>query len=114
MRIPRAPLLVVLAACAGPGAGIRLPAEGALGPYSGSVASGDLVFASGKVRRDRADFAAEAGSAIDEVARELARHGVGLGDVVSVTEPYPARTCVAAVALPGGAHVEITAIARRR
>lgn len=127
-------LAVVTAACAGP----RLhhnAAENALGPYSGSVDSGGFVFASGKVGPDRTDFASEADSAIRAVEAELARSGLGLHDVVSVTVyltdielysefnevyavrfrvPYPARTCVAVSALPGGARVEVAAIARKR
>ena len=32
----------------------------------------------------------------------------------ALSSPYPARVCVAVAALPGGAHVEVAAIARRR
>ncbi|MCZ6596243.1 MAG: Rid family hydrolase, partial [Planctomycetota bacterium] len=101
----------------------------------GAVLTAGLVFASGKIGSERdGAFAAEAASAIDAVEAELARSGLGLADVVSVTvyltdmerygefnaiyaarfaEPYPARTCVAVAALPAGARVEITAIASR-
>lgn len=125
---------LALAACQSSRAEPRfVPAERALGPYSGSVASGGFVFASGKVGADRASFASEVASAIDAVERELVAHGATLRDVVSVTvhltdiadyaafnaaygarfaAPHPARTCVAVAALPGGARVEITAIAR--
>jgi len=112
-----------------------LPAQGALGPYSAVVLCDGLCFVSGKIGAKRDDFESEADSAIDALAAELARAGLGLGDVVSVnvyltdmasypqlnavyarrfTEPFPARACVAVSALPGGARVEIQAVARRR
>lgn len=124
----------VFAACRSADAAPRfVPAERALGPYSGSVAAAGFVFASGKVGADRASFATEVTAAIDAVQRELAGHELSLRDVVSVTvhltdmadyaafnalyaerfvAPHPARTCVAVAALPGGARVEITVIAR--
>lgn len=126
--------LCALAACAAERTR-HLPAQGALGPYSAAVISGDFCFVSGKVGAVRDDFDKEANSAIDAVAAELAREHLDLGDVVSCTvyltdmtlypalntiyskrfpEPYPARACVAVTALPGNAHVEIQAIARRR
>lgn len=110
-------------------------ASGALGPYSGSVSAASLCFVSGKIGAERASFAAEAASAVDAVEAELARAGLALSDVVSVTvyltdialypelnavyarrfaEPWPARACVAVSALPGGARVEIQAVASRR
>ncbi len=123
-------------ACSSPSDDLHFnPAERALGPYSGSVLAGGFVFASGKVGQARESFATEANSAIDGVAKELAAHGLTLADVVSVTvhltdiaayreineiyaarftAPYPARTCVAVAALPGGARVELTATARVR
>lgn len=122
-----------VAACGAPRVR-HLPAQNALGPYSAAVLSGDLCFVSGKTGAARQDFASEAEAAIDAVAGVLAQAGLGLADVVSVTvyltdmerfaelntvytrrfpEPYPARACVAVSALPGGAHVEIQAIARR-
>ncbi|MEM7307764.1 MAG: Rid family hydrolase [Planctomycetota bacterium] len=131
------PLALVLAAsCASSGEGARhLPAPGAIGPYSGSVGVGPLVFASGKIGSERdGSFAAEAESAIDAVVTELKRSGLELRDVVSVQvyltdmgryaefnqiyarrlpAPYPARTCVAVAALPAGARVEITVTAAR-
>jgi 2-iminobutanoate/2-iminopropanoate deaminase len=110
------------------------PAKGALGPYSGAVSAGSLCFVSGKVGTQRESFGAEASSAIDAVEAELARAGLGLSDVVSVTvylsdlalypelnavyakrfpEPWPARACVAVSALPGQARVELQAVASR-
>lgn len=132
----RAAWLLLLAACAAPD--VHVPAEGALGPYSSAVASGDLVFLSGKVAAKESrggEFAAEADAALDAVAADLRRAGLSLLDVVAVTvhltdigtytafnqvyerrmpEPWPARTCVAVAALPGGARVEITVVAHRR
>ncbi len=93
------------------------------------------MFASGKVGSDRSNFAAECESALLAVETELARHGLGPADVVSVTvhlgdigdyaafndvyrrhfhAPFPARTCVAVAGLPSGAHVEITCTAVAR
>ena len=109
------------------------PAIGSLGPYSGSVASGDLVFVSGKIGTRGGSFAQEVKTALDAVEQELARSGVALGDVISVTvfltnldlygefndiyalrfaQPYPARACVEVSRLPGQARVEIQVIAR--
>ena len=71
---------------------------------------------------------------MDAVSAELTGLGLGLADVVSATvyltdiadyqafnevypeivpAPWPARTCVAVAALPGGARVEVQVIARR-
>ncbi len=109
------------------------PAVGALGPYSGSVVTGDLVFVSGKIGTRGGSFTQEVDSAIDAVERELARSGAALSDVISVTvyltnldqygefndiyaqrfdRPYPARACVEVSRLPGGARVEIQVIAQ--
>jgi 2-iminobutanoate/2-iminopropanoate deaminase len=133
--VRRAALLLLLA-CAAPD--VHVPAEGALGPYSSSVATGGLVFLSGKIAAADArggGFPAAAEAALDAVAAELRRAGLSLQDAVAVTvhltdiaqytafnqvyerrvpEPWPARTCVAVAALPGGARVEITVVARRR
>jgi 2-iminobutanoate/2-iminopropanoate deaminase len=143
MRIPLAIVcagLVLVSACAGPAGGgqqrrsVHLPAEGAIGPYSGSVLSGGLCFVAGKIGSRGQSFAVEANTAIDAVAAELARSELTLADVVSATvyltdmslyaelnaiyaerfpAPYPARTCVAVRELPAGARVEIQVIARR-
>ncbi len=133
-----APFLLV-PGCASPARGdprmnIYLPAEGALGPYSGSVVSGGLCFASGKIGKPGDTFASEVESAIDAVEKELARSDLELADVVSATvylidmsnyselntiyakrfpQPYPARACIAVKELPAGARVEIQVIARR-
>lgn len=113
----------------------HLPAEGALGPYSAAVSSGDLVFLSGKIGKSSGGLGQDVLAAIDSIEKELARLGLSLADVVSVNvfitdiagypelnaayakrfpQPYPARTTVAVTALPGGARVEIQAVAARR
>ena len=110
-------------------------AAGALGPYSGSVTSDNLVFLSGKIGKRGGDFVVEVNTAIDAVEKELARSGVSLADVVIVTvyltdlelydefnsiyskrfgQPYPARACVEVSRLPGDARVEIQVIAKAR
>ena len=115
-------------------AGVRHhPAEGALGPYSGSVAAGGLVFCSGKIGERDGPFGREVETALGAVEAELARSGRGLKDAVSVAvfltdmrlypelnaiyarrfpKPYPARTTVGVASLPGNARVEISVVAR--
>lgn len=111
-------------------------AEGALGPYSGAVLTGDYIYVSGKIgsaSSRESTFDEEVNSAIDAVRDELGRAGATLSDVVSTTvfitdldeyklfnsiyaerftTPYPARACVEVSELPGGARVEIQVIAR--
>jgi 2-iminobutanoate/2-iminopropanoate deaminase len=124
---------------AGDGGGARgvehLPAQGAMGPYSAAVSSGELVFLSGKIGERGGSFEREVETAIEALESELERLGLGLGDVVAVTvyltdmstyaemnavyarrfpEPWPARATVAVAALPGGARVELSATACRR
>ena len=140
--MPRTPARVVAAlvlagaGCApSPPGVVHRSAPAALGPYSGSVAADGFVFVSGKIGRGHERFADEAQAALQAVAEELARAGLGLADVVSVTvyltdletygefnaiyaahlaAPYPARACVEVARLPGGARVEVQAIALRR
>ena len=132
-------LLVALLGCASdPSAGTdtrHLLAEGALGPYSGSVQSGGFCFASGKIGERGGTFEREVNTCIDAVVAELARSGLDLSDVVESTvyltdigrydelnriyaerfpSPYPARACVQVAALPGRARVEIKVTARMR
>jgi 2-iminobutanoate/2-iminopropanoate deaminase len=125
--------LVLSGACASTAE--HLPAEGALGPYSAAVSSGDLVFLSGKIGKGAKTFGDEVSAAIDAIEKDLGRLKLTLADVVSVNvfvtdmaaygdlnaiyakrfpQPYPARTTVAVSALPGGAHVEIQAVAVRK
>ena len=127
-------MAVLFGACASPPATIHHLAEGALGPYSGAVEAGDLVFLSGKIGPRDVDFAAQAAGAIDRVAAELEGLDMDLGNLVSVTvyltdmgryaefneiyaaklpAPYPARACIAVRALPAGAEVEVQGVARR-
>ncbi len=129
-------LASMLAACSSKTSqpSVYRPAVGALGPYSGSVVSGDLVFVSGKIGNRGGSFIQEVDSAINAVQRELARSGASLRDVISVTvyltnldqyaefndiyakrfdQPYPARACVEVSRLPGGARVELQVIAKR-
>ena len=126
-------LVVLLSACAGSRTEHKV-AEGALGPYSGAVVAGDLVFVSGKIGERGGTFAHEAETAIGRVSEELAGLGLDLGDVVEARvfltdmdrysefneiygrlfpAPYPARACVAVAALPGEARVEVQVVARR-
>jgi 2-iminobutanoate/2-iminopropanoate deaminase len=139
---PGVVLLVALlaTACAGPAAEppVHLQAQGALGPYSAAVLADGWCFLSGRIAAAEArggSFRAEAESALDGVAAELARAGLTLADAVSVTvyltdmahyaelneiyaarvpAPYPARATVAVAALPAGARVELVVTARRR
>lgn len=129
-----APLSLLAAGCTAPRTD-HLPAEGALGPYSAAVSSSDHVFLSGKIGKRGGTFPEEVRSAIDAVELDLASLGLSLGDVVSVNvfvtdmglyaelnavyaerfpKPYPARTTVGVSALPGGARVEIQAVAAKR
>lgn len=135
MRIPISLLLFfpLVSAChSGPAE--HHAAEGALGPYSAAVTSGDLVFLSGKIG-ESGDFAHEAETSLDRVEAELQKLGLTFADVVEariflvdmerydefneiyarrLTAPYPARACVAVAALPRGAQVEIQMVARTR
>lgn len=125
-----------LVSCVGGRGGVEhLDAEGALGPYSGAVVAGDLVFVSGKIGERGGSFEREAETAIAAASAELARLGLDLSDVVEsrvyLTDidryaefneiyarlfpaPYPARACVAVAALPGGARVEVQVVAHTR
>jgi 2-iminobutanoate/2-iminopropanoate deaminase len=120
--------------CAAP-APYHLPAEGALGPYSAAVGSGEFVFFSGKIGKTGGTIGQDVDAAIDSLVKDLGRMNLTLADVVSVNvyvtdiggyadlnlayakrfpQPFPARTTVAVTALPGGAKVEIQAVAARR
>lgn len=113
-----------------------------LGPYSQAIASGDFVYVSGQVGRDpiRRELApggtaAECKQIMTNIQAILKEAGCQLKDIVSTTiyltdvadfaevnkiygsyfeAPYPARTTVGVAALPGGSHIEITVIARKR
>lgn len=111
------------------------------GPYSHAVDGGEYVFFSGQTAMNTADSDYEKGdiaSQTEQAFRNLFEGmeaaGVTPDDVVKVNvyltdmgnfaamnevyrtkfaAPYPARTCVAVVALPLGADVEIECIAKR-
>ncbi len=109
-------------------------APGALGPYSGSVAYGDLIFVSGRIGERGGSFEQEVMTAIDSIEEELARADASLADVVQSTvflidldrygefntlygerfgPPYPARACIQVSRLPGDARVELQFIAEK-
>ncbi|MHC4141977.1 MAG: RidA family protein [Planctomycetota bacterium] len=113
---------------------VYMHADAPLGPYSGSVLSGDFCFVSGKIGDANGSFEAEASSAMTALEQELSRAGLTLYQLVQVTvyltnidnleafndvyaarvpEPYPARVVVQVDALPGDSRVEIQATARR-
>jgi len=125
---------LALSACGSSRGTHYVDAEGALGPYSASVLSGDFCFVSGKIGKRGDSFEVEVETSIDAVERELGRNGLTLADVVASTvyltdiafygelnaiyakrfsAPYPARACIAVRALPGEARVEIQVTARR-
>jgi 2-iminobutanoate/2-iminopropanoate deaminase len=127
-------VLALSAACGAPSETVHREAEGALGPYSGSVDTGALVFVSGKIGERGGSFRREVETAIAAVEAELERSGLDLSDVVQSTvyltdmalygvfnevyaasfpAPYPARACVAVAALPARARVEVMVVARR-
>jgi 2-iminobutanoate/2-iminopropanoate deaminase len=137
MKMPALIAMLLLVAGCGPlGQGTMfVHDDNALGPYSGSVLAGDFCFVSGKIGDVTGSFAEELSSAIAAVEQELARAGLTLEHVVQVTvyvtdidfytalnnvyasrfvDPYPARVVVAVSALPGGARVQVQAIARRQ
>ena len=107
----------------------------AVGPYSQAVAFGDLVFCSGQIPLDPtsgeisgSDAAAQTERVIENIKAVLAVNAMTLTDVMKTTvfltkmedfaamnevyarhftQPFPARSTVAVVALPRGAKVEI-------
>lgn len=113
-------------------------APAALGPYSQGLAYGDLVFVSGQIPVNPETGAMP--DTIEEQTRQsianleaiLAEQGMTLANVIKTTvfmqdlgdfaemnavygelfsEPFPARSCVQAAAIPKGAGVEIECIA---
>ena len=110
-----------------------------LGPYSQAIKAGGMIFLSGQLGIDpatgklvAADTASQARQALQNIQAILEAEGEGLGRVVKTTiyladlndfkaineiygeffpfEP-PARAAIQVAALPGGARVEIDAIA---
>ncbi len=113
----------------------------AVGPYSQAVAFGDLLFCAGQIPLDPAsgemvgaDVAGQTERVIENIKAVLAVNSMTLIDVVRATvflttmedfammnevyarhftQPYPARSTVAVVALPRGAKVEIEVTAAK-
>lgn len=113
-------------------------APGAIGPYSQAIRAGGFVFTAGQVGAEPSTGAladgveAQADQALRNLAAVLEAAGTGFDRVVKTTiflvdmadfatvneayarhlsPPYPARTTVAARALPKGALVEIEMVA---
>lgn len=113
-------------------------APAAVGPYSQAVKSGGLLFCSGQISIDPAtggltgdDIKSQTEQVMKNISAVLAAAGVTFSDVVKTTcfladiEDFakfnavyakyftgkPARSCVAAAALPKGALVEVEVIA---
>ena len=113
----------------------------AVGPYSQAVAFGDLLFCAGQIPLDPetgeitgADATAQTERVIENIKAVLNVNAMTLDDVVKTTvflttmedfaamnavyarhfsEPFPARSTVAVVALPRGAKVEIEVTAAK-
>ncbi|MCW5875613.1 MAG: Rid family detoxifying hydrolase [Anaerolineales bacterium] len=111
-----------------------------IGPYTPAIRSGDFVFASGQIGLDPAAGALAPGGVTGQAQQMftnlknlLEAADAGMDGVVKTTlfltdindfaavneiyaqffsEPYPARSTIQVAALPGGALVEIEAIAR--
>lgn len=111
----------------------------ALGPYSRAAWAGNILYLSGQLGADPATgklveggVAPETEQLMKGIVSVLGEAGLSLDHVVKTnvyltdiadfaamnkvyetffTAPYPARTTVAVVALPGGAHVEIEVVA---
>ena len=116
-----------------------IKAPGAIGPYSQGYEVNGFVFTSGQIPVDPAsgevpeDIAAQAEQSCKNVGAILEAAGIGYGQVIKTTcfladmadfaafnEVYaryfvskPARSCVAAKALPKGVLCEIEAIAAK-
>ncbi len=113
-------------------------APGAIGPYSQAIISGNMVFTSGQIAIDLAvgdivakDVAGQTEQVMKNLTAVLAAAGTSMEKAVKTTcfladiadfsefnEVYgryftskPARSCVAAKALPKGALVEVEVIA---
>jgi 2-iminobutanoate/2-iminopropanoate deaminase len=111
-----------------------------IGPFSGAVRAGELLFISGQIAGDpatgkliAADVTAQIEQVFVNIRAVLRAAGKTLADVVRVgvylrdmndfarmnavyprqfDAPYPARTTIAVAALPMGAAVEIDLVAR--
>ncbi|GEN84469.1 reactive intermediate/imine deaminase [Sporosarcina luteola] len=113
----------------------------ASGPYSAAVDAGELVYLSGQTAMNSVsakdmtgDIAGQTKLCFDHLFEALEAANLTPDDVVKVnvyltdmnnfsamndvyatkfSKPYPARTCVAVLALPLGAEVEIELIAKK-
>ena len=113
----------------------------AVGPYSQAVAFGDLLFCAGQIPLDPetgeitgTDVTVQTERVIENIKAVLNVNSMTLGDVVKTTvflttmddfaamnavyarhfsEPFPARSTVAVVALPRGAKIEIEVTAAK-
>jgi 2-iminobutanoate/2-iminopropanoate deaminase len=111
----------------------------ALGPYSAGIRAGDYVYTSGQIGIDRSTgklvtggVEAQARQALTNLGYVLQAAGLSLAEVVKTTvfltdmndyaavnavyatffsEAFPARSAIQVGALPGGALVEIEAVA---
>lgn len=115
-------------------------APAAIGPYSQAVTAGGWIYTAGQIGLPPAggdlgspDVGAQAEQVFENLAAVLSAAGASMADVVKTTvyladmadfgrvneiyarhfsEPYPARSTVAAKDLPKGARVEIDVVAR--
>lgn len=113
----------------------------ASGPYSHAIDGGDYVFFSGQTAKNTptardmtGDIAAQTKQCFQNLFEVMEEAGLTSDDVVKVNvyltdmnnfnamneeykkhfnDPYPARTCIAVLALPLGAEVEIEMIAKK-
>ncbi|MCQ2079800.1 MAG: Rid family detoxifying hydrolase [archaeon] len=110
----------------------------ALGPYSQGIVAGNMVFTAGEIPVDPKTgavpetVAEQADLALRNLIAVVEGAGATVRDIVSVTvylsdiqdfaevnrvyaehfvEPYPARSCIAAAALPKGVRIMVSAIA---
>ncbi|WP_152656682.1 RidA family protein [Oceanobacillus sp. CFH 90083] len=111
------------------------------GPYSHAVDAGDYIYFSGQTAKNApaagdmtGDIAAQTQQCFDNLFEVMKEADLTSDDVVKVnvyltnmddfaamnevyekqfTAPFPARTCIAVLALPLGAEVEIEMIAKR-
>lgn len=134
-------LCLLAPACVAPAPRTVVRTEGAplpVGPYSQAVRVGDHLYLAGQIGLDPRSgelvdgFEAQVRQALANLAAVLAADGLELSDVVSMSvylvdfgdfaalnaiyasifpDPPPARTTIAAAALPRGARVEFSAIA---
>ncbi|MGE4618327.1 MAG: RidA family protein [Planctomycetota bacterium] len=116
-------------------------APAAIGPYSQAVVVDGWVYCSGQIPIVPGDgslvqgIEAQAKQVLDNLGEVLRAAGCEFSDVVKTTvylasmsdfvavnqvyadffsEPYPARACIEAAALPKNVQIEIDAIARKR